>query len=354
MARKDRRRATTDARIELRKQVIELREAGRSLAEISAITGYAATYCSTLVRKFGGQPKALEELARGGRPTASGRALSAAQERQIQEWVCRRCPDQLQLPFALWTRRAVQTLIARRCGVKLSIHAVGEYLARWGYTPQKPLKRAYERDEARVRRWLSSEYPAIARRAKKERAEICWGDETGLRSDESRHRGYAPRGQTPLVRVPARRKSLSLISAITNQGKVRFMIYPGALTARLLINFMQRLTKDARRKVFLILDNLNVHKSAPVRDWLAAHRDEIEVFFLPPYSPELNPDEYLNGDLKRAVHQDVPPRDREELKATALGHLRRIQRSPRRVRRYFRHRSIRYAAAQTSNAKRPG
>jgi transposase len=354
MARKDRRTATTDARIELRKQVIELRRAGRTLQEISAITGYAATYCSTLSRKFGDEPTGLETLARGGRPTASGRALTAVQERQIHDWVCRRCPDQLQLPFALWTRRAVQTLISRRFGVKLSIHAVGEYLARWGYTPQKPLKRAYERDEARVRQWLSKEFPAIARRAKAEAAEINWGDETGLRSDESRHRGYAPRGQTPVVQVPARRKSLSLISAITNQGKVRFMIYPGALDARRLIVFMHRLTKDARRKVFLILDNLNVHKSAPVRAWLADHRDDIEVFFLPPYSPELNPDEYLNGDLKRAVHQDVPPRDREELKATALGHLRRIQKSPGRVRRYFRHRSIRYAAAQTSNARRPG
>jgi transposase len=344
MKQEDRRKASTDARVELRKQAMKLRAAGKTLAEISEITGYKVPYLSTMLRQLAAKPSEATVVRRGGRPKSSGRALTLAQERQVQDWVCRRCPDQMQLPFALWTRKAIQTLVAEKCGVRLSIRAVGDYLARWGYTPQKPMRRAYERDEAKVRVWLQAEYPRIKRRAKRENAEIHWGDETGLRSDESRHRGYAPRGRTPTVTIPARRKSLSLISAITNQGKVRFMIYPGGLKPETLIKFMGRLIRDVDRKVFLILDNLNVHKSRRVRSWLDQHSEQIEVFFLPPYSPELNPDEYLNGDLKRAVHGDIPPKDANELKATAQKHLRSIQRSRRRVRNYFRHPAIRYAA----------
>ena len=175
-------------------------------------------------------------------------------------------------------------------------------------------------------------------------AEICWGDETGVRSDESRHRGYAPCGQTPIIKIPARRRSLSLIAAVTNQGKVRFMIYAGGITPQRLILFMRRLTKDAKRKVFLILDNLNVHKAKPVKDWLAANAKRIEVFYLPPYSPELNPSEYFNGDLKGAIQRGIPPRDQSELKRTILAQSRRIQKSPDRVRKYFEHELIRYAA----------
>jgi transposase len=344
MVGRDRRRASTDARIELRRQVIALRAMGKTLAEISAITGYAKTYCSTLCKRLQGKPGALEGLARGGRPKGAKRALPARDERRARDLICGKFPDQLSLPFALWTRAAVRELIRVRFGVRLSIRGVGEYLARWGYTPQKAARRAYERDDAAVRAWLAVEYPRIVRRAKREGAEICWGDETGVRSDESRHRGYAPRGRTPIIRIPARRKSLSLIAAVTNQGKVRFMIYAGALTPRHLIVFLRRLIKDAGRKVFLILDNLNVHKARAVRAWLAAHRAAIEVFHLPPYTPELNPSEYFNGDRKSAVQRDIPPRDQADLKHKLLGHSRRIQKSPARVRKYFEHPAIRYAA----------
>jgi transposase len=344
MARRDRRRASTDARIELRRQVVELRAMGKTLSEISTITGYAKTYCSTLCKTLKKKPAALEPLARGGRPKGVRRALTCADERKAQAPICGKFPEQLHLPFALWTRVAVRELIRTRFGVRLSIRGVGAYLARWGYTPQKAVRRAYERDDEAVQRWLAHEYPKIAKRAKREKAEVCWGDETGVRSDENRHRGYAPRGRTPLIRIPARRKHLSLIAAVTNQGKVRFMIYSGSVTPTLLIAFLRRLTKDAARKVFLILDNLNVHKARAVRDWLTSHRDKIEVFYLPPYTPELNPSEYFNGDLKGAIQRDIPSRGAAELKRQILGHSRRIQKSPERVRKYFEHEAIRYAA----------
>jgi transposase len=340
----DRRRASTDVRLELRRQVVLLREQGKTQREIAQITGYRRPYVALLLKKLAAEPQMLEGMSRGGRRPGSLRALSAKEERRAQALVCGKCPDQLSMPFALWTRGAIRELIRREFGIRLSIRGVGEYLARWGYTPQKAARRAYERDDAAVQDWLEIEYPKIRARAKREKAEICWGDETGVRSDESRHRGYAPRGQTPLVRIPARRRSLSMIAAVTNQGKVRFMIYGGALSPQRLIVFMRRLIKDTPRKVFLILDNLNVHKAKVVNAWLAQHAGRIVVFYLPPYSPELNPSEYFNGDLKGEIQRGIPAKDVAELKRTVLGHSRRIQKSPARVRAYFRNKHIRYAA----------
>jgi transposase len=195
-----------------------------------------------------------------------------------------------------------------------------------------------------VKQWLDEAYPQIAARAKAEGAEIHWGDETGLRSDDVRGRGYAPKGQTPVVRVNNKREGLSLISTVTNQGKVRWQVFEGAMHADLLIGFFKRLIKDTDRKVFLILDNLKVHHARKVKAWLGEHEDEIKVFYLPSYSPELNPDECLNADLKEAVTKRAPARSKKQLKDAAIGHLRKLQKSPARVRKYFEHKPVRYAA----------
>jgi transposase len=248
------------------------------------------------------------------------------------------------LPFALWSRAAVGMLIARRCGVELAVRTVGKYLARWGFTAQKPVRRAHEQDPAAVRRWLRREYPAIAAQAKRARGVIFWGDETGLRSDDVRGRSYAPRGRTPLVRVCHRRARLSLISAVTNRGELRWMVVDGAVNAPTFIRFLQRLVRDARRKVFLILDRLKAHRARLTRDWLAEHRSEIEVHYLPPYSPELNPDEGVNADLKQAVPRRAPARSKQQLKRATISHMRSLSKRPKRIRAIFRNRQFRYAA----------
>src|SRR5215211_9019367 len=223
--------------------------------------------------------KGLVSKPRGRKPGEQC-LLTPAQEAEVQELIRRRTPDELGLPFALWSRAAVRALIACRCGVELAVRTVGKYLARWGFTAQKPIRRAYEQDPAAVRRWLRREYPAIVARARQARGVIFWGDETGLRSDDVRGRGYAPRGRTPVVRVCHRRASLSLISAVSNRGALRWMVLDGAVNAAALIRFLQRLIRDVRRKVFLILDRLQVHRAGQIRDWLAAHRTKIEVFYL--------------------------------------------------------------------------
>ena len=194
-----------------------------------------------------------------------------------------------------------------------------------------------------MRRWLRREYPAIVTRARQAGGAIFWGDETGLRSDDVRGRGYAPRGRTPVVRVCQRRASLSLISAVTNRGELRWMIVDGAVNAPILIRFLQRLIREARRKIFLVLDRLRVHRARLVRDWLAEHSPEIEVHYLPSYSPDLNPDEGVNADLKQAVPRKAPARSEPQLKRAAISHMRSLPRRPHRIRSIFRHPQFRYA-----------
>lgn len=252
-------------------------------------------------------------------------------------------PDHLKFPFALWTRGAVRQLIERHCGIDMPIRTVGEYLKRWGFTPQKPIKRAKEQSSVAVDRWLKRDYPEIVRGAKKEKAEIYWGDETGVQNEANRVRGYGPKGITPVLKVTAKRAHISMISAITNEGKVRFMVYREAMTQGKLIVFMSRLIRDAKRKVYLILDNLKSHHGKKVAEWLEKHKNEIVVFYLPSYSPELNPDEYLNGDLKSRVHSGAYAGTESDLKHKTQSFMRMLVKRPHRVKSCFRHPMVAYA-----------
>jgi transposase len=258
--------------------------------------------------------------------------------------ITEKTPDQLKLAFALWTRRAVCELMESEFGLRMPVRTCGEYLRRWGFTPQKPARRAYEQNPKEVRRWMEETYPGIAAQAKAQEAEIHWGDETGVRSDCQHGRCYAPKGQTPVIRLTARRFSVNMISTVTNQGKVRWMIYRDTLTSQVFIRFLERLIQDAGRKVLLIVDNLKVHHSRPVKEWLREHKDQIEVFYLPSYSPERNPDEYLNGDLKASLGNKRPPRDRQQLETNLKSHMHRLSKSPNHVGSYFQNQYVRYAA----------
>jgi transposase len=344
MEKTDARKLTPEAQQQLRHQAIRLRKRGFTHHQIAEIIGAHPTRICRWCRAYEtGGPKAVTLRKRGRRP-GSGRRLSGEQEKQLRQMIRDKTPDQLKLAFALWTRLAVQQVIRQQWGVRLPIRTVGEYLRRWGFTPQKPIRRAYEQNPKAVRQWLVDQYPAIATRAKHEKAEIHWGDETGLSNGYQHGRSYAPRGQTPTVRMCARKESIGLISTVTNQGQMRFMVYRNAMNAAVMKKFLQRLVKDAGRKVFLIVDNLKVHHSKPVKEWLAVHQEQIEVFYLPAYCPELNPDEYLNNDLKSGVYGAEAVRTRPQLTKKAVSHLRSLQKQPQRVQKFFKHPKVAYAA----------
>jgi transposase len=282
----------------------------------------------------------------------SRRPKSADQGGKLKGWQCssivrtimRKTPDQLEFGFMLWTRDAVSELIKKRFRVRISKWTVGRLLKQWGMSPQKPVKKAYQQQPAVVKNWLDKEYPQIARKAAREKAEIHWGDEMGVRSDDQIGRTYGKVGQTPVVKVSGQRFSCQMISTVSNRGSLRFMIFEGKFNADMCIVFLKRLIKDSRRKIFLILDGHPVHKSKKVKNWIAANASKISLFVLPAYSPELNPDELLNQDVKTNAVRKKRAANKAELKRNLIGYLRGRQKRPHLVRRYFEAKHVRYAA----------
>lgn len=281
---------------------------------------------------------------RRGRRYLSGRTLSLAQEWQLRSIIVGENPKQLSLPFALWNRRAVMQLIKVLFDIEMPIRTVGEYLLRWGYTPRRPMKRALEQNPVKVEQWLNDTHPTIAARAKAEASVIYWGDETAVAEDGHWLRGYAPAGQTPLLAAPSKRHGLSMVSAISNQGLVRFEFIEEAMNTDLFIGCMGRLIADSSQKVFLILDNLKVHHAKLVTAWLAERKDQLEVFYLPPYSPEINPDEYLNRDFKTELRSSDRATSKKALLQKATRFMAFLSKTPERVMAYFNHAAVQYAA----------
>ena len=347
MEKIDIRQLSDQERALLRKQVIRLRKQGKGNKEVAELLGLSVQTTSRWWQWHLRDGNAMLAVPKRGRKHGEKRHLSAEQEKQIQKTIVDHYPDQLKLPFALWDRQAVRQLIKLQFGFEMPIRTVGEYLSRWGYTPQKPIRKAYEQRPVEVARWMDESYPAIHAKAKDENAEIYWGDETGISTQGNLVRGYAPAGKTPELRLNARKEQVSMISAVNNRGKLRFMLYDDAMNSQRLIEFMKRLLKDAGRKVILILDNLRVHHSKPVKAWLDENKEKIEVFYLPAYSPELNPDEYLNNDLKSAVHGNKGgvARNKETIRKKTISHLRHLQKSPGKVAKLFNHPKVRYAKA---------
>lgn len=342
--KRDARKLNAQTKYELRKQVVRLKEKGMKGQEISELVGLGVVQVSRIWQKYLKQGAAALKPKKQGRPTGSNRLLSEVQEQEVCKTLIDKRPDQLRLPFALWTREALQMYLQDKYGVRVALRTLSEYLKRWGFTVQKPVKKAYAQNSTAVNRWLEKDYPEIHAKAKREKAEIYWGDETGIQNDANRERGFSQRGTPPTLLVDVKRVRINMISAISNNGRTRFMIYRKTMTARVLIEFMSRLIRDAGRKVYLILDNLKVHRSSVVRAWLAAHQSEIEVYYLPPYSPELNPDEYLNGALKEKVHRGLRARSSEGLTYKVRSFMRKLSRRPQNVINFFRHSKVQYAA----------
>lgn len=338
------RQLSPEAQYSLKKAIVKMVRSGKTQQYTSEFFGVGLRSVSRWMRLYNVEGIKGLRPKRRGRQIGQQRTLNIEQEKQIQRMIVDKCPEQLKLSFALWTRKAVQELIQHQYGMQLPIRTIGEYLKRWGFTPQKPLRRAYEQRPAVVKQWLDENYPTIQKRAKKEKAEIYWGDETGLSSEDNRGRGYSPRGKTPVRYSTGARFSTSMISAIANQGQLRFMVYKGGLNIDLFIRFLKRLIKDACRKVFLIVDNLRVHHAKKVRKWVEEHKAEIELFYLPAYTPERNPDEYLNQDIKGSLGSMPAPKNQADLTARLRNYMKSVQKKKTKVKSFFQHDLVKYAA----------
>lgn len=346
MEKNDFRSLPAEERNAIRRTAVRMVNKGEKQKNVATLFGVRYSTVSEWVKKYRESGyTGLKDQNRGAK-SEDRKLLTTKQEKQIQNMITDKMPDQLKLDFALWTRKAVMELVEREFEIKLGLTTMGDYLRKWGFTPQKPKKRAYEQCSKSVQKWLNEEYPKIKTQAESEGAEIQWGDETGVKNCCSHGRSYAPKGKTPVKKSMSKRFSINMISTVTNQGKVQFMIYTGTMNSERFIEFLEQLIKGTNKKVFLILDNLRVHHSKPVKEWLQKeeNKDKIELFFLPSYSPELNPDEYLNCDLKQGISNKKSPKNKDILEENVNNHMCMLQSKPERVKKYFKHESIKYAA----------
>ncbi len=332
------------AQEDLRRKAVKAVLSGRTQGEVAALFGVSRYAVIKWVAAYREGGTAALAARRRGKAKGQGSRLTSSQAREVAKLVVGKCPDQLKLPFALWTREAVQGLTREWYGVEVAITTVGNYLRAWGFSPQKPVRRAFEQNPVAVNHWLKETYPEIQRRAKAEGAIIYWGDEMGLRSDHATGRTYGKRGQTPVIRGTGQRFGCNMISAVTNRGHLCFMVFSESFRVKVFLSFLRRLVKQAKRKVFIIVDGHPVHRAKKVHAWLKGKEESIEVFRLPSYSPELNPDEMLNQDVKSNALGRLRPKAKEEMVDTVRSYLRSTQRHPDIVRNHFREKHVRYAA----------
>jgi transposase len=345
MTDEDTRSLPAAAQAALRNRAVRAVLGGMSQAHAARAFGVHPNAVNRWIKRYrqGGWAGLAER--RRGRPAGEQAALTQGQQQEVIVLVRESTPDQLGLAGYLWTREAVAELISRRYGVRLARTTMGAYLRGWGFSPQKPQHRALEQNPAAVRRWLTTDYPAICAQAKREGGVVLWLDEMGVRSDAAAGRSWAPVGQTPVIKRTGKRFRVNMVSAISNAGRLRFRLFTGSFTAAVFIDFLGRLLRDSSgRKVHLVVDGHPVHRAKRVSAWVGRHAERIQLHFLPGYSPELNPVELLNQDVKANAAGRRRARSAAELTRELRSYLRRRQRQPAVVARFFMHPHTRYAA----------
>jgi transposase len=270
-----------------------------------------------------------------GRPEGSGRVLSSEHEEAMRQLIVDSTPCDPDIASATWTRQAVAELIAKEVGVELTVQGVGKYLRRWGLTPQKPARQAREQDPEEVREFVEQTLPAVKEQAEKEEAQLHFVDEVGVKTSDQIGTSYAPKGETPVQEVPKTHIEQDVISSVTPDGDLLYWAFPGTMTAEKFIDFLEHLISEASGKLIVFADRHPAHEAQAVEDWLESRESQIEVEWLPRYSPEYNADEFLNNDLKQVLKNEPMPQSTSAFRETICGILDWIASMPDRVKGYF-------------------
>jgi len=343
MKKNDARRLNHKTLTELRKRAISSVQDGESPEVVARALGInRVTIYGWLARYRDGGWGALDARKRGGRPPKlDGKAL-----RWIYRTVTRKNPEQMNFPFALWTTAMIAALIYRKFRIQVSRWSVGRLLNQLGLSVQRPMWRAYQQNPKEVEQWLKDEYPKIAAKAKRLKARIFFGDEAGVRSDFHSGTTWGVRGRTPIVSTTGQRFGCNMISAVSPRGELRFMVTKGRVGAKVFIDFLKRLLRDIPGRIFLIVDGHPAHKAKLVKTFIESVKvkDRLQLFFLPPYSPELNPDEWVWNDLKNNGIGRKIITSKDQMKKEVVSHLRSLQKASDKVRSFFQAPTTKYAA----------
>jgi len=326
---------------EIRKMAIERVREGERPSAVIASYGFHRCVIYRWMKAAAGRGKGLRALA-ARKATGRPKKLVATQERQVFGWVNGKNPMQYGFDFGLWTRQIVRELVQQKFGVTLSLASIGALLARLGLTAQKPLQRAYQRDPQAIERWQRDTYPAIARRAKAEKADIYFWDESGFRADAVHGKTWGRRGKTPVVRVPGQRQRISAASAVSAKGAFWFATYQGGLKGESFVELLKKLMYRRKKPLHLVLDGLPAHKTKVVKTYVAATQGRLTLHFLPGYAPELNPDELVWSHAKRTGNARRPLQKGEKLEPRISAQLAEIANNPKLVRSFFKHPSVAY------------
>jgi transposase len=325
----------------MRKMALQRIREGEKPSSVMATYGFSRTTIYKwlkLAKGSGRGERALLSRKATGRP----RTLTRTQERQVFRWINGKDPRQFGFDFGLWTRQIVSQLIQQKFSVRLGVTAVGELLAKLGLTPQKPLKRAYERDPAAIEQWQRETYPKLAKRAKQRKADIYFWDESGFRADTVHGRTWGAQGETPIVSMPGKRQSVSAASAVNARGGFWFATYKGAMRAPLFLAMLKKLMKHRKKRLFLVLDSLPAHKAKLVQEYVDSTGGKLELHFLPGYAPELNPDELVWNHVKRTGAARKPLARGECLQQRVDADLNTVKKNRPLVRSFFCAPSVAY------------
>lgn len=338
----DARQLSTEEQALIRRLAVQRVFDGERPCDVTEAYGLSDKIIFKWIRKA--KDKGLDSLAplpRSGR----SRTLTDKEEKEIRRWIIGNDPRQYGFDFGLWTRQIVADLIEDRLGVTLSLNSVGRLLHRQGLTPQKPLRRAYERDEIAVKEWVSEVYPKVRKHAKSRGAEIFWLDEASIRSDDPLQRTWGERGKTPVVKTSGQRQSINAISALSNKGGFWYHVYEGKFNAAKCIECFKHFLKGRKTPIILIVDGHPVHKSKKVMEYIDSLEGRIEMVFLPPYAPDLNPDELVWNQRRNIGTSKKPLKKGESLKNRAIMDLERIRRDRKLVKSFFNEATVFFAAA---------
>jgi len=338
MEKLDGRKLDHKTREAIRIRAVQRIEAGESPEVIASTLGFHRSCVYDWIARY--RDGGIEALRAKPIPGATPK-LNGSQLQWIYKTIIGNNPLQLKFEFALWTRDMVRDLIRRQFDIKLSPVSVGRLLKKLGFTPQKPLHRAYQQNPELVLQWQAQELPKILARAKAEQATLYYADESSVRSDYHTGTTWAIKGKTPVVRQTGSRFKINALSAISPGGQMRFMTYETNLTAEVFCDFLRRLLYQAKKPVYLVVDNHPVHRSQRVRKFIEEAKGKLKLFFLPAYSPELNPDELVWADLKKNISRRIL-KGKTDLRVRVVSHLRSLQNMPDKVAKFFHHPAVKF------------